>query len=203
MWPPGGRTSGWRADAILAAADPAAVPAAGAAGTAGSTGWRGPGGEHHRDDERDDDGHDDLGVTCSPSLPSRSVASSTEVRGRSMAQHMAPIPMPIAGARLIPGSRSARCRARPPRTSPGTPGRPGRRSVTGRMPAACTARARPASLPIVGGVRHEGRQRVLTREEHVSETLTGDQLVGHRGEADEQAEHHGHWHPVTVDQWSK
>ena len=45
------------------------------------------------------------GVTDSPSAPSNRVASSVEVSGsRSIAAHIAPMPMPMAGARSIPGS---------------------------------------------------------------------------------------------------
>ena len=101
----GGRTSGWRATPSSAAADPAAVPAAGAAGWARSAGSA----EHRGDDERHDHGDDHLGGDRSPSVPISRVASSTEVRGsRSMAQHIAPMPMPMAARELHAGQPAER-----------------------------------------------------------------------------------------------
>jgi IS5 family transposase len=45
------------------------------------------------------------GVTDTPSAPSNRMASSVEVNGsRSIAAHIAPMPIPMAGARSIPGN---------------------------------------------------------------------------------------------------
>ena len=76
------------------------------AGSAGSTGWGGPGvGRMVVATYATTTATMTSGVICSPSLPSSRVASRTEVSGsRSIAQHIAPMPMPIAGARLMPGS---------------------------------------------------------------------------------------------------
>ena len=77
-----------------------------ARGSADSSGWGGPGvGRIVVTTNATTTATMTSGVLCSPSPPSRRVASRTEVSGsRSIAQHIAPMPMPIAGARLMPGS---------------------------------------------------------------------------------------------------
>ena len=70
------------------------------------------------------------GVTETPSAPSNRVASNVEVNGsRNIGAHMAPMPMPIAGARLMPGKRRSDAQQR-----------------TGVQDPDCAARASPSGV---------------------------------------------------------
>jgi hypothetical protein len=65
------------------------------------------------------------GVTITPSAPISTTASSVEVNGsRSMAVHMAPMPIPIPAAKFMPGNPLAAIPIAAPMNNEGKTGPP-------------------------------------------------------------------------------
>ena len=113
------------------------------------------------------------GITASPSEPSRSVASITEVSGSpSITTDMAPIPIARPGTSSIPG----RCDAAMPPAAPmniaGNTGPP-RKLDSESAYASPLHRMRNSRAPTdqPGAAGHEAGQRVLAGEEHLARAV--------------------------------
>ena len=128
------------------------------------------------------------GVTETPSAPSSSTARRVDVRGnRSMATHMAPMPIAIAGAVLMPGSPAITMPSTAPTSMAGKIGPP--RKALSESPYIAIlqhAEQHQGGHGVVRDVRHQLGQGVLAGEQHLGGAVVGDQLVDHRHDADDQ-----------------
>ena len=128
------------------------------------------------------------GVTATPSTPIKTTARSVEVNGsRNMAAHMAPMPMPIPAAKFMPGNALAAIPSAAPMNIDGKTGPPRNAPREPVHEGLAHNEQDHHADRIVGGFLDQ-LGCVLSGEQHLRKTASGDELVCHRSKADDQAE---------------